>query len=185
VFFNLGLSSIMKNYQIHESLKIELFSSIQNMDKLRVMSNFIPSDDDNFQSMDNYLSNIHIDFSDDDKEFFIHELKSSSIIELRGETFVVDLTLLEFNYLLVDATANIDDNSALLKILYDKYRIYIQSHPRSFRNNFIGYIQYFLTNNFEELTLLDRENDEIFKKDLNELTTIIEDLVIEEKFILT
>ena len=39
--------------------------------------------------------------------------------------------------------------------------------------------------NFEEITLLDRENDEMFKKYLNEITTIIENLVIEEKFILT
>ena len=79
---------------------------------LTSMSVFLPNDNDNYQTIDNYLLNIHIDFSNDDSTFIIHEIKSSSI-DLRGESFNVDLNFLEFNYLLQDAAANVDDTNAI------------------------------------------------------------------------
>ena len=126
--------------------------------------------------------NIHIDFSNDDSTFIIHEIKSS-LIELRGESFNVDLNFLEFNYLLQDAAANVDDTNAILSILYSRYRTYIQSHTRSFRNNFVGYIENLLINEYEDLKL-HNVNNEVFLDDLDKITYIIHEILTEERYIL-
>ena len=143
---------------------------------------FLPNDNDNYQTIDNYLLNIHIDFSNDDSTFIIHEIKSS-LIELRGESFNVDLNFLEFNYLLQDAAANVDDTNAILSILYSRYRTYIQSHTRSFRNNFVGYIENLLINEYEDLKL-HNVNNEVFLDDLDKITNIIHEILTEERYIL-
>ena len=146
------------------------------------MSIFLPNDNDNYQTIDNYLLNIHIDFSNDDSTFIIHEIKSS-LIELRGESFNVDLNFLEFNYLLQDAAANVDDTNAILSILYSRYRTYIQSHTRSFRNNFVGYIENLLINEYEDLKL-HNVNNKVFLDDLDKITNIIHEILTEERYIL-
>ena len=143
---------------------------------------FLPNDNDNYQTIDNYLLNIHIDFSNDDSTFIIHEIKSSLIV-LRGESFNVDLNFLEFNYLLQDAAANVDDTNAILSILYSRYRTYIQSHTRSFRNNFVGYIENLLINEYEDLKL-HNVNNEVFLDDLDQITNIIHEILTEERYIL-
>ena len=107
--------------KFHFSMKTCCSSNKWGTDSLTSMSVFLPIVNDNYQTIDNYLSNIHIEFSNDDSTFIIHEIKSSSI-ELRGESFNVDLNLLEFNYPLQDAAANVDDTDAILSILYKKYR---------------------------------------------------------------
>jgi hypothetical protein len=93
------------------------------------------------------------------------------------------MSIAHFNLLLYTAAADVDDNTTLLFKLNSKYRLFQHRHPRTFKNNFCGFIMFMLNDHLEEV-IAGSEGDAIFMDDIKSLTDIVTS-VIEDGFFKT
>lgn len=169
----LGEASINKNYLRHEKIKMHMSLTMNNVDKLKTMSTFQPHNKA-YRNLDTLLTPI---FVDNDPRYdgnpgdvvppVIYEVGNNGIIELHGSLLGHDLSLQDFNTLLLSAASDLDNHGSILYVIQSMYKCHKRGSPQS-RVTFIEYILLKIDHNMDRL-LQGRENDNDFKNEIKNL----------------
>lgn len=149
-----GLASVMKNYAEHERIIMQMSLNLNDIDSLSAMNTGQPSNMKD-KSMDHYLKPIFANNEPDSDGSppILYEISSSGIMELKGTPHRQDMSLSDFNSLLIAAANDIIDNEdCAIVFFYNRYQIHMAAHPRSFVNDFCGFIAHDLSNNKSQIT---------------------------------
>jgi hypothetical protein len=166
---------------------MEMLLSIPMVDRLTSMAKYQPTNCAP-KHLDTLLKNIYVDMEPEGPDVenvdpILYEIDTSSIIELNGERKPYSMSIAHFNLLLYTAAADVDDDTTLLHKLNSKYRLFQRRHPRTFKNDFCGYIMFMFNDHLEEV-IAGSEGDAIFMDDIKTLTDVVTS-VIEDGFFRT
>jgi hypothetical protein len=175
----------MKNFLEHESIQMEIMLSIPMVDKLISLSKYQPSNSTQ-KHLDTLLQSIFVDLEPEGPDNttappILYEIASSAILELNGEKQTYSMSINHFNLLLYISAADVDDATTLLHLLNCKYRIFQTDHPRTYVNDFSGYILFMFEENMDEITT-GRDGDDAFMEDVTLLLNLITEVIDEGCF---
>ena len=117
-----GLSSIFKNFVEHERITMTMSLSAQNIDRLKQMSTFEPSNVKP-KDMDHTLRGVFVDNNPKGCDHpIMYDIASSAITELHGVRTSIDVSRLHYNLLILNAAHNVEDERSLMFQLYAAYQ---------------------------------------------------------------
>lgn len=146
LLFTAGLASIMKNYLIHEISTMNFSLYHDNMAMLYNVAKYQPSETSVFDDMSGYLDNVHIEQCGGAP--VIYDVPSCFFTELRGHPRELGLSFDFFNFLLMESVDFFEELSALY-FLHKRYEEYRQEHSRMFSKQFLLFIEYVVTDDYE------------------------------------
>jgi hypothetical protein len=133
-----AMPSILKNYVDHEQATMHLSLSIQNIEMLRSVGQYQPSEFKVIKDMTGYLHAMHVDY-DNDGVPTLYDIPSCSIIELRRPLVAICLEIDCLNLLQMYAIKDVDDN-CLLKWMHDAFLTDVRDFPRKWTGKFMSHV---------------------------------------------
>lgn len=175
------MASIMKNYSEHEQFIFNFSFSFRNMNNLRTIGTYVPSEVNVLDGMLNHLHGVHVDY--DGGVPHIYDVASCHITELRGGTELVEFSRREMHDLLMaQMTEQIkftegDDN--ILTHLFQTYSQLMDAHPRSpYKYDFMAFLDnrvnlgYYNLIDEIDAANLEPEAREVYENDILQLTLL-------------
>ena len=149
----------------------------KNMQALSKVAKFQPCESNIFKDISSSLNAIYVDFDEEKGEEVLYDVPTCSIMELRGGITHVKIPIRLWGQLIYDHIPSVQDDT-LLYYFYSTYLTYCRLHPNKFKDNFLGYITYVLSNDtpYEDLLIyiesLLPEDSITFHEDLQALIDI-------------
>jgi hypothetical protein len=132
-------ASIIKNYSKHEQMTAHLSYSLQNMTMLRRVAKYQPAEYQVSQETTSYLRSLHVDYEEDGTPT-LYDVPSSSIIELRGQESMLEISHKFMNHLLTNAVGEVVDHS-LLAYLYKEFERFSKMKTFKLKDRFLNYLE--------------------------------------------
>ena len=152
--------------------------SIHNVQRTDHLSIFKPSNSVS-KDIDHTLRGVFVD-NDSEGKPVIYDIENAGIMELNGSSTSFDMSISDFNWLLLTMAQHVEDTRSLLYILLQKYQ------KKSTENSmtFLHYISQVLTSNqkLESLTRT-RKDDKTFMSDIDDLSTTVRQALLDDRFI--
>ena len=124
---------------------------LENLSKLKDIGLYQPCDKSTIFETTKFLQSIHVDYDNDIP--CLYDVPSCPIIELRGNSFQINLKNEDMNMLL-DYDINYCTEDTLLHFLSISYQIYVRKYPFKYRRKLLEFSTFKIKENID---LLDGE----------------------------